>query len=230
MGLHKRIHCKNKNLMKGQANASAKSKELQPVSQAETVAAHLLLPQSTWQKYSMTFLKAMLFAFLFISTTYPSFAQTNSRHVKVSGYYRKDGTYVQPYFRTAPNSTSRDNFSTKGNTNPYTGKPGWIEPDSKYNTFYYSTYTYPTNKTQNGYKTSTTSTKTILIQSKNRTYIEDEYGAYSCYLTVKDERTFNIYDMKDELILYLVVNHRGDWRIFDSNWIYIKTIFVETEK
>ncbi|GAA4406773.1 hypothetical protein GCM10023187_26640 [Nibrella viscosa] len=148
----------------------------------------------------------------------------------MSGYYRKDGTYVQPYFRTAPNSTNRDNFSTKGNTNPYTGKPGWIEPDSKYNTFYYSTYTYPTNKAQSGYTTTTTAKTNLPIQYKNRTYIEDEYGGYSCYLTVKDERTFNIYDMKDELILYLVINHRGDWRIFDSNWIYIKTIFVETEK
>ena len=118
----------------------------------------------------------------------------------------------------------------KGKTNPYTLKPGWIKPDSKYNTFYYSTYTYPKSKTQNGFTTSTTSTNPLPIQYKNRTYIEDEYGGYSCYLTVKDERSFNIYDMKDELILYLVINHRGDWRIFDGNWIYIKTIFVETEK
>ena len=33
--------------MNKQANASAKSKELQPNAQAETVAAHLLLPQHT---------------------------------------------------------------------------------------------------------------------------------------------------------------------------------------
>lgn len=31
--------------MNRQANASAKSKELQPIAQADTVAAHLLLPQ-----------------------------------------------------------------------------------------------------------------------------------------------------------------------------------------
>lgn len=57
-------------------------------------------------------------------------AQTNPNHVKVNGYYRKDGTYVQPHYRTAPNSTNRDNFSTRGNTNPYTGKPGYITPDN----------------------------------------------------------------------------------------------------
>jgi len=31
--------------MKRQANASAKSKELQPIKQADTIAAHLLLPK-----------------------------------------------------------------------------------------------------------------------------------------------------------------------------------------
>ncbi|MCW3108274.1 MAG: hypothetical protein JWQ09_2780 [Segetibacter sp.] len=170
------------------------------------------------------FLK-LIFIFLFALLTIFSFAQTNSRHVRVSGYYRSNGTYVQPYFRTAPNSTNRDNFSTKGNVNPYTGKPGWVEPDNKYNTFYYNTYTYtPPKKTP-----SATTTPPQLIY-KDRTYIEDEHGTYSCYLKVNDERTFNIYDMKDTLILYLVINHRGDWRIFDSNGIYLKTIFVTTEK
>jgi hypothetical protein len=40
------------------------------------------------------------------------------------GYVKKDGTYVQPHQKTAPNNTKNDNHSTKGNTNPYTGKKG----------------------------------------------------------------------------------------------------------
>jgi hypothetical protein len=40
------------------------------------------------------------------------------------------GTYVPGHYRTAPNSTNRDNFSTKPNINPYTGEPGWIKPDN----------------------------------------------------------------------------------------------------
>ena len=154
------------------------------------------------------------------------FSQTNPNHLKVSGYTRKDGTYVQPYFRTEPNSSKQDNFSTKGNINPYTGKPGWIDPQSKYSTFYYNTYTYTPTASESNYATNST----LPIKYKNRTYIEDEFGNYTCYLTVKDERTFNIFDMNDNIILYLVINHRGDWRIFDKNMIYIKTIFVETEK
>ena len=170
-------------------------------------------------------LKTFLLFVLFVISFY-CIAQTNSHLVKVNGYYRNDGTYVQPYFRTAPNSTNTDNFSTKGNVNPYTGKPGWIEPDNKYNTFYYSTYTYNPNATHTEYATNST----LSLKFKNRTYIQDEHGVYSCYLTVYDERTFNIFDMKDNLILYLVINHRGDWRIFDNKWVYIKTIFVTTER
>ena len=33
--------------------------------------------------------------------------------VSVNGYYRKDGTYVQPYHRSSPNETVRDNYSYK---------------------------------------------------------------------------------------------------------------------
>lgn len=42
----------------------------------------------------------------------------------VHGYVKKDGTYVQGYYRTDPNNTRNDNYSTQGNVNPYTGQPG----------------------------------------------------------------------------------------------------------
>lgn len=51
------------------------------------------------------------------STTSPSVHWT-------AGYTRKDGTYVQGHNSTNPNSTRNDNFSTRGNTNPYTGAAG----------------------------------------------------------------------------------------------------------
>lgn len=48
------------------------------------------------------------------------------RHVR--GHIRKDGVYVQPHSRTAPNRTQRDNYSSKPNVNPYTGKGGMKTP------------------------------------------------------------------------------------------------------
>lgn len=48
--------------------------------------------------------------------------------VSTRGYTRSNGTYVQPHYRTAPNSTRSDNWSTRGNVNPYTGKAGTRDP------------------------------------------------------------------------------------------------------
>ncbi len=52
--------------------------------------------------------------------------------VRVRGYFRSSGTYVQPYYRSSPNSTRWDNYSTKGNYNPFTGKSGYTNPYKSY--------------------------------------------------------------------------------------------------
>jgi hypothetical protein len=44
--------------------------------------------------------------------------------VPVRGYVKKDGTYVAPHMRSAPDGTTSNNWSTQGNVNPYTGEPG----------------------------------------------------------------------------------------------------------
>jgi hypothetical protein len=50
----------------------------------------------------------------------------------VNGYYRKDGTYVAPHMRTAPDNNPYNNYSTQGNTNPYTGQRGNVAPQPQY--------------------------------------------------------------------------------------------------
>ena len=49
---------------------------------------------------------------------------SEARGVHVRGYTTKSGTYVAPHYRSSPNRTKADNYSTKGNINPYTGKRG----------------------------------------------------------------------------------------------------------
>ena len=44
------------------------------------------------------------------------------------GYIKKNGTYVSPSYRTKSDSSKFNNFSTKGNVNPYTGKKGYKSP------------------------------------------------------------------------------------------------------
>ena len=52
-----------------------------------------------------------------------------ARDVYVRGHTKRDGTYVAPHHRTAPNHTRNDNWSTQGNVNPYTGQHGTKSPD-----------------------------------------------------------------------------------------------------
>ncbi|MDP9892601.1 hypothetical protein J2W32_000954 [Variovorax boronicumulans] len=56
------------------------------------------------------------------SSSYSSGASTGSH--STSGYVKSNGTYVAPSHATNPNGTKADNWSTKGNVNPYTGKEG----------------------------------------------------------------------------------------------------------
>jgi hypothetical protein len=53
-----------------------------------------------------------------------SLASVEARDVAVRGYTKDNGTYVEPHYRSSPNQYKSDNWSTLGNTNPYTGKRG----------------------------------------------------------------------------------------------------------
>jgi hypothetical protein len=68
--------------------------------------------------------------------------------VYVSGYTKNNGTYVQPYYRSSPNSSQYDNYSTKGNVNPYTGESGYKTQEYKLNNPIYNsgTATHPLGK------------------------------------------------------------------------------------
>lgn len=55
----------------------------------------------------------------------------------VNGYYKSNGTYVKPHYRSSPDGNSYNNWSTKGNTNPYTGQAGTKNPYNNYNSGFY---------------------------------------------------------------------------------------------
>lgn len=64
--------------------------------------------------------------------------------VRVKGYRKKDGTYVQSHYRSDPDSSVYNNWSTKGNINPYTGEEGTKKPHgSSSSSFSSPTYNYP---------------------------------------------------------------------------------------
>ena len=76
----------------------------------------------------------LLITFLSISSNAVARGQTGGSYygtrtpTHVNGYTKRNGTYIQPHYRTPPNNTKLDNWSTKGNVNPYTGKAGTKNP------------------------------------------------------------------------------------------------------
>lgn len=59
---------------------------------------------------------------IFLSLIFLNFADA---YVRVRGYFRRDGSYVRPHYRTYPNKYKWDNWSSWGNYNPFTGRRGY---------------------------------------------------------------------------------------------------------
>jgi len=123
----------------------------------------------------MKYTYILFFIGLFINLT----AQTNSKEVYVKPYVKSNGTVVEGHYRTAPNSTNRDNFSTKGNTNPHTGKPGYVPPDNSSTFYNYNPPSISTNSNSNTNFNFDNSKYNSKIYNSNETYSLDESYSYS---------------------------------------------------
>lgn len=66
---------------------------------------------------------------LLIGTLLLALSLSTSADQWVRGYTRQNGTYVAPYMRSEPDGYKANNYSTRGNTNPYTGERGYQSDD-----------------------------------------------------------------------------------------------------
>jgi hypothetical protein len=125
--------------------------------------------------------KTFLFiVFLFAAAN--SFAQST---VYVQGYTRSNGSYVQGHYRTAPDATITNNWSTVGNVNPYTGIPGTVSYSSS--TSSYSTYSSPSYSTYSAPSYSTYSSPTYSSYS-TPIYTGPRGGTY--YINSNGNKTY----------------------------------------
>ena len=65
-------------------------------------------------------MKRIIVAVVLVALAFPAFGRSTS----VRGHVTKKGAYVQPHQRTTPDKSKANNYSSKGNVNPYTGKKG----------------------------------------------------------------------------------------------------------
>ena len=70
-------------------------------------------------------MKKLFFIIGIIGLAQFGYSQTNTSTRYQQGYTKPStGTYVEPHYKTTTNATNTDNFSTKGNTNTFTGEAG----------------------------------------------------------------------------------------------------------
>lgn len=69
-------------------------------------------------------MKRIIAAGLVLAWISPAYAASH----RVGGYVKRNGAYVAPHRQTNPNRSRLDNYSTRGNVNPYTGKAGTVSP------------------------------------------------------------------------------------------------------
>ncbi len=62
------------------------------------------------------------------SSSYSGIGNSSLSKEHVGGYVKRSGTYVAPHSRSTADSTKYNNWSTKGNANPETGKKGYTNP------------------------------------------------------------------------------------------------------
>jgi hypothetical protein len=84
-------------------------------------------------------------------TSWPLVGTAVAGDTYVHGYTRRDGTYVQPHYRSAPDGDRSNNWSTRGNVNPYTGQMGTRSPE----TFNSGSGLYGTQRDPSGLNTNT---------------------------------------------------------------------------
>lgn len=106
----------------------------------------------------------------FGSSSSTSISSTNSSVRYQQGYTRKDGTYVNGHMKTRSNNTNHDNFSTIGNSNPYTGSIGSVAKD-----YSVGAYNYGSGKTIH---TGSRGGQYYINSNGNKTYVPKRRTRY----------------------------------------------------
>lgn len=151
----------------------------------------------------------------FILTVSTSFAQD----VWVNSYARTDGSVVQGHYRTHSDQTVNNNFTTVGNTNPYTGKVGTLPRDSGYPVQSLSNYS-PTSYTpvSNNNSSYTISVTTSLNGGYGVAMIIEQVLESGKWKTIKEDGTDSYLFFDKNLVGF----KRGQ-----NKWLVRDQIFVE---
>lgn len=111
--------------------------------------------------------------------------------VKVNGYFRKDGTYVKPHYRSNPDGNPYNNYSFPGNTNPYTGVVAPGNSQTYLNNYYSTGATAPTGSYTSG---TTLPVYSSSVQVKAPKYASLASAPKWVEYVGQDDRCAHVYD------------------------------------
>lgn len=81
--------------------------------------------------------------FAALTAAFSALTSVATAQVWQDGYVTRDGRYVAPSYRSAPDGSPWNNYSTRGNVNPYTGQQGTVDPYPSYTPRYSNPYPNP---------------------------------------------------------------------------------------
>jgi hypothetical protein len=153
------------------------------------------------------FFTTLLLSIFLILMAFCSFCQ-----VRVKGYYRKNGTYVQPHVRSSPDGNPYNNYSYPGNTNPYTGKTASGNESTYLNNYY------------DGEKSNqVTSVPRTRIASAPNKFFLDRNGNHAVKYSIESNVVrYYLYNSKQNMIGKIFYFEDGDMCIYDLSNKLIK--------
>lgn len=138
--------------------------------------------------------------------------------VRVKSYIKKNGTYVQSHKRSNPDGNPYNNWSTKGNVNPYTGKAGTKNVVSKNGYSYYESNTSKVESVTNeAYvkelpKGSLRQKSEMLANSIEMVYFEKKGAEFDEIFSLKNNTGSDISGLSIRLIYYMEDGNPIDYR------------------
>ncbi|MEO9483511.1 MAG: hypothetical protein ABJG47_08710 [Ekhidna sp.] len=155
-----------------------------------------------------------------LSSIYISYSQ-----VKVKGYYRKDGTYVKPHYRSNPDGNPYNNWSYPGNVNPYTGKVAKGNPDTYLKNYYkvYPNSNTESNSYRNYVKCLSYTDYSGIKKNYNYDISSDDKKITYGYVRYSHDEVFRIYNHDKNHIGYVQLRKKGKrYNVYDLEGYEIK--------
>ncbi len=138
--------------------------------------------------------------------------------VHVDGYYRSNGTYVEPHYRSSPDGNPYNNYSYPGNYNPYTGKVAGGSEEAYLRNYYRTYASYGGGSVDiKDYNHNLLEVNYWGAKGKSQVDIHNDAGIRTGYIrkSLSNSKRFFIYDING-VDIGMIEFKRSSYTVYDS--------------